>query len=152
MRIAIVAVGRAKSGPARDLYDVYAKRLRWPVTLREVEESRALPAALLQRREGDRLLKAVPNDALIIALDERGKVVSSAEFAQLISGWRDKGIGDLAFLIGGAGGLSEAARRRADFILSLGRMTWPHLLVRTLLLEQLYRARCILQGHPYHRV
>jgi 23S rRNA (pseudouridine1915-N3)-methyltransferase len=151
MRITVAAVGRAKAGPARDLYDFYAGRLGRQIHLREVEERRRLGPERLKEREAELLLAAVPPGALVVALDERGKALTSAGFANLLGGWRDGGVQDVAFLIGGAEGLSDSATRRADLVLSLGSMTWPHLLVRALLLEQLYRAQCILRGHPYHR-
>jgi 23S rRNA (pseudouridine1915-N3)-methyltransferase len=87
----------------------------------------------------------------VVALDERGKSLDSSAFATLLGRWQDEGLGDLAFVIGGAEGLSPAVLERADLALSFGQMTWPHLLVRVLLAEQLFRAQCILDGHPYHR-
>lgn len=154
MRISVIAVGKWKNGPERDLFEEYAGRLSWPVTLKEVEEHRKVPAAQLMAREGELLLAALPKAGpglFVVALDQRGKALSSEQLANHVRQWRDGGIDDLAFLIGGADGLSIAARQKADFILSLGAMTWPHLLVRTLLAEQLYRAQSILTGHPYHR-
>lgn len=155
MRITLAAVGRAKAGPARELYDTYAARLRsgplGPMTLREVEERRPLDPDQLRRREADLLLGAIPRGARLIALDERGKTLSSNDFARLLGRWRDDGIQDLAVAVGGAEGLDDSVRRAADLVLSLGPMTWPHLMVRALLAEQLYRANCILTGHPYHR-
>lgn len=151
MRLLIAAVGRHKRGPLKALEEHYAGRILWPLTLREVEERKALPAAELKEREGALLLAAVPAGATIIALDERGPAISSTDFAGKIAQWRDRGVSDLAFLIGGADGHGEAIRQRADLVLSLGAMTWPHLLVRGMLLEQIYRAQQILAGHPYHR-
>jgi 23S rRNA (pseudouridine1915-N3)-methyltransferase len=151
MRITLAVCGRAKAGPSRDLYEFYAARLAWRLTLKEVEERRALAPEALKLREGERLLAAVPKDARLIALDEDGRHMSSAAFAALLGRWRDEGLQDLAFAIGGAGGLSQAVIRRSDLVLALGAMTWPHLLVRALILEQLYRAQTILSGHPYHR-
>lgn len=104
-----------------------------------------------KQREGERLIAAVPTGARVVALDERGKSLDSPAFAALLKRWQDEGVGDLAFVIGGAEGLSGALLARADLTLSFGPMTWPHLLVRVLLAEQLYRAQCILDGHPYHR-
>jgi len=105
----------------------------------------------LKEQEGELLLAALPRGAKVIALDEIGKTMTSRDFATLLGRWQDDGAQDLAFMIGGADGLSEAARDAADVILSLGRMTWPHMLVRGLLAEQLFRAESILAGHPYHR-
>jgi 23S rRNA (pseudouridine1915-N3)-methyltransferase len=151
MRLTIVAVGRLKAGPLDALAQHYAARITWPLVLREVEEKRPLPTPELKEREAALLLAAVPAGATIIALDERGKTLTSEAFAQRIAVWRDTGSADLAFLIGGAEGLAETVRRKTQFVLSLGSMTWPHLLVRGMLLEQLYRAQQILAGHPYHR-
>lgn len=151
MRITLVAVGRAKSEPARELYDDYAARLRWPLVLREVEERRTLPPAELKKREGELILAALPRAARLVALDEHGRTMDSRAFAALLGRWQDQGLRDLAFAIGGAEGLSEAVLDRAQLRLSLGPMTWPHLLVRALLSEQLFRAQAILDGHPYHR-
>ena len=151
MRLILAAVGRAKPGPHLALQQLYAERITWPLTILEVEEKRKLPAAERREREGALLLARLPERAHIIALDERGKAPSSAEFAAMLGRWRDTGAETLAFLIGGADGHSEAVRERASALLAFGPMTWPHLLVRGMLLEQLYRAQQILAGHPYHR-
>ncbi len=155
MRMTLIAVGRAKPGPVRDLYDRYAERLgHGPLgglTLREVEERRPLSPEELKRREAELLLGALPKGARLMALDERGKALTSSDFAALLGRWRDTGLADLAFVIGGAGGLDASVRQAAAFTLALGPMTWPHLLTRALLAEQLYRAQSILAGHPYHR-
>jgi 23S rRNA (pseudouridine1915-N3)-methyltransferase len=97
------------------------------------------------------LADAVPKGATIIVLDQRGKTLSSEDFATRLGRWQDEGVGDLAFIIGGADGLDPAWRQRAALVLSLGAMTWPHVLARVMLAEQLYRAQSILAGHPYHR-
>ncbi|MGO8918893.1 MAG: 23S rRNA (pseudouridine(1915)-N(3))-methyltransferase RlmH [Stellaceae bacterium] len=151
MRLSIIAVGRLKPGPHEALARHYAERLSFPLTLREVEEKRPLPPAELREREAALLLAAVPHGATIIALDIRGKALGSEAFAERLSRWRERGVGELAFLIGGAEGLAERAREAAELVLSLGPMTWPHLLARGMLLEQLYRAQQIMAGHPYHR-
>ena len=151
MRLLILAVGRMRAGPLADLQNHYAKRLNWPLAIREVEERRALPAKERVAREGELLLEALAPDAFPVALDARGKNFSSAEFAERLGRWQSDGVKTLAFMIGGADGLAAPVLKRARLALSLGAMTWPHLLVRGMLLEQLYRAQQILAGHPYHR-
>ena len=151
MRILLAAVGRWKSGPERDLYERYAARISNPPSLRQVVEKRPLSTAELKRREAALLLGQVPDGAEIVALDGGGRQLSSSQFADRLGRWRDEGVRDLAFLVGGADGLDESVIGRAGLVLSLGPMTWPHLLVPGLLAEQLYRAQCIMSGHPYHR-
>ena len=118
-------------GPERNLFEHYAGRIRWPLELREREESRKLPPALLIEREGALLLAAVPAKAVIVALDRRGSALDSDAFARRMGRWRDDSVTDVAFLIGGAEGHGEALLKRADLVLSFGAMTWPHLLART---------------------
>ncbi|WP_207477896.1 23S rRNA (pseudouridine(1915)-N(3))-methyltransferase RlmH [Arenibaculum pallidiluteum] len=151
MRVLVAAIGKARPGPARDLYEEYAGRLSWPLALRELELRRKLPAEEAKRQEGVLLLGAVPQGAVLVALDERGRQMGSEAFAARIGTWRDAGAQDLAFVIGGADGLDPAVTARADLVLALGAMTWPHMMVRAMLAEQLYRAQTILAGHPYHR-
>ncbi len=155
MRVAICAVGRLKSGPERDLFDDYATRFDrtgralglGPLTLSEVEDKKGGgPVA-----EAHLLSKALPDRAILCALDERGRQMTSPEFAKLLANQRDQGCSDLAFLIGGADGLAPDLRARADLSLSFGKMVWPHMLARVMLAEQLYRAAGILAGTPYHR-
>jgi 23S rRNA (pseudouridine1915-N3)-methyltransferase len=156
MRVHICAVGRLRKGPERDLYDDYLTRFDrtgralalGPAALIEVEDKKgggmAAEAVLLE--------KAIPSGALICVMDERGDVMTSPRFADRIGGWRDQGRQDVAFVIGGADGIAPALRARADASLSFGKMVWPHMLVRVMLAEQLYRAASILSGGPYHRV
>lgn len=151
MRLTIAAVGRCKPGPLRDLYQEYAGRLTWPLALREVDIKKRAAPAELTRLEGDALLAAVPAGAKVAVLDERGRSMDSAGFAALLGSWRDGGAGDAVFMIGGADGHAQAVRDRADLLLSFGAMTWPHMLARAMLAEQIYRAQQILAGHPYHR-
>lgn len=156
MRVHICAVGRLRAGPEKSLIDDYLTRFDrtgralglGPAMLTEVEDRKGggMPA------EAALLRKAVPKGAMICALDERGKSRSSPEFARLIGSWRDEGRSDLALIIGGADGLERSLRAEADFSLSFGAMVWPHMLVRVMLAEQLYRAATILAGGPYHRV
>jgi 23S rRNA (pseudouridine1915-N3)-methyltransferase len=151
MRVMIVAVGRVRAGPERTLVETYAKRLAWPFEIVEVREKKPLKGAALVAREAALLLEAVPPGAFIVALDEAGASLTSEDFARRLGGWRDQGRGCVAFLIGGADGHGPAVGERVDLVLGLGSMTWPHQLVRVLLVEQLYRASSILAGHPYHR-
>ncbi len=156
MRLHLCAVGRMRAGPERALVDDYLQRCDrsgrplgiGPVTEHEVEDKRGGGMAA----EGDLLARAVPQGATLAVLDERGKMLSSPEFATQLAAWRDGGRQDVAFVIGGADGIDPALRARADLAISLGRMVWPHLLVRVMLAEQLYRAVTILAGSPYHRV
>ncbi len=155
MRVHIVAVGRLRAGPERDLIDDYLKRFDrtgralalGPANVIEVEDKKnagmAAEAALIE--------KAIPNGALVCIMDERGKLMTSPDFADTIGNWRDTGRQDVAFVIGGADGIDPAFRAKADAALSFGKMVWPHMLVRVMLTEQLYRAASILSGSPYHR-
>ncbi len=149
MRFLVVAVGRARAGPELALWQEFSGRLTTPVRLVEVESKKAGPG--LKDREAELLLKAVPDAAALVALDERGKSLSSEAFSKTLAKWRDEGTSDVAFVIGGADGLADSVRARTRLLLSLGAMTWPHMLVRGLLAEQLYRAERIWAGHPYHR-
>ena len=122
-----------------------------PPAILELEEKRRLPPPELKAREAELILAALPTGARLVALDQRGSEWSSRDLADRLRGWRDRGSSAIAFAIGGAEGLGAAVIERADVVLSLGAMTWPHLLCRCMLLEQLYRAQQILAGHPYHR-
>lgn len=133
------------------MQSLYSGRLNPPPAIVELDEKRKLPPAQLQAREAELILAALPAGARLVALDERGQNWTSRELADRLGQWRDQGTMVLAFAIGGADGLARAVIERADAVLSLGAMTWPHLLVRGMLLEQLYRAQQILAGHPYHR-
>lgn len=156
MKVSIVAVGRLRAGPEHELISDYLHRFDrtgrvlglGPAKVLEVEDKKNLGMAA----EAELLARAIPAGALVVALDERGQVQSSPEFAAALAGWRDGGRQDVAFVIGGADGLAPALRDRADALLSFGRMVWPHMLVRAMLSEQLYRAASILAGAPYHRV
>ncbi|MFT6556675.1 23S rRNA (pseudouridine(1915)-N(3))-methyltransferase RlmH [Sneathiella sp.] len=151
MRLTIASVGKFRGGPLQDLYAEYSGRLPWQITLKEVEEKKPLKGDQLKSREAELLLKAIPKGATLIALHEYGKEHGSVEFSQLLGRLIDDGVQDIAFLIGGADGHCPSLLQQADHKLSLGKMTWPHLMVRGLLAEQLYRAHSILTNHPYHR-
>ena len=154
MRIIISAVGKfggSKNVPERVLFDHYYGRINGSFNLKEVEEKRRLPDREKKQSEGALLLKSVPDGAFVVALDEKGKSLSSVEFSKKIGAWQDDGVRDAVFIIGGADGHAKDVLKRANFKLSLGALTWPHLLVRGLLAEQIFRAQSILTGHPYHR-
>ncbi len=151
MKLTVACIGRATRGPERDLYDHYASRIRWPLTLRELEEKRKLPPGQLMQREGELLLQAVPAGSMLVALDRRGKVLDSQAFADRLGRWRDDSVSDVAFLVGGADGHAEPLLKKASLVLSFGAMTWPHMLARAMLAEQIYRCQQLLAGHPYHR-
>jgi 23S rRNA (pseudouridine1915-N3)-methyltransferase len=142
----LIAVGRLRDGPERALFERYNTRLRPRLTLVEVGEGRGT-ASEVKRREGIALLAAVPKAAVVVALDLGGQVLDSVEFSQRLGLWGQSA----CFVIGGAEGLDASILDRADFVLSLGAMTWPHFLVRAMLVEQLYRAHAIATKHPYHR-
>ena len=150
MRTHIVAVGRLKRGAEALLYEHFANRLRPSGHLHEVED-RKINDALRRKREAELISAAIPKGATIVVIDEAGRNLTSHAFSNRLSRWRDMGTLELVFVIGGADGLAEEIRAKAAFIMSFGRLTWPHLLVRGMLAEQLYRAQQIRAGHPYHR-
>lgn len=145
----VIAVGRLRAGPEFDLFARYAARLHPKLAVVEIAEARGT-AVEAKRREGAALLGALPPRAFTIALDLGGQAPDSAELAALLDRWLGLGR-PVCFAIGGAEGLDGAVLARADFVLSLGKLTWPHRLARVMLAEQLFRARAIASGHPYHR-
>ena len=155
MRIHLCVVGRLRAGPENDLVTDYLTRFDRsgralglsPARVVEVEDKKGGG----KRAEATLLRNALPEGAAICALDERGRVMSSPDFAGMLAGKRDQGRADLAFVIGGADGIDPGLVSEADLVLSLGAMVWPHMLVRVMLAEQLYRAASILAGSPYHR-
>ncbi len=151
MRLTLIAVGRAKRGPEQDLFELYTKRMQPSLDLIEVEEKRPLSGAELMAREAGLIQAKIPDGAQLVALDERGKAMSSRDFAGFLTAGEDDGVRDLVFVIGGADGLHQSVRKRAHRVLSFGPQTWPHMLVRVMLAEQVYRAQTIQAGHPYHR-
>jgi 23S rRNA (pseudouridine1915-N3)-methyltransferase len=145
----VIAVGRSRDGPEAELFARYAARIRPVLALTELADGKGAPAEI-KRREGEALLAALPGQAFTVALDQDGEMLDSAAFAARLEGWLSLSR-PVRFLIGGAEGLDRMVLTRADFALSMGRLTWPHLLVRAMLAEQIYRARSIAAGHPYHR-
>jgi 23S rRNA (pseudouridine1915-N3)-methyltransferase len=159
MRILIAAVGRLKQGPERDLAERYRKRAAdfgrkvglQAFDIVEIKESRADNLERRMLEESIAIANVVPDRAITAVLDERGSTMNSASFAGSLQNWRAQDRPAVTFIIGGADGLAPSLRDRADLALAFGAFTWPHQLVRIMLLEQLYRAVTILGGHPYHR-
>lgn len=149
MKARLLAIGRARAGPEAALFAHYNTRLRPPLEVSEIPEARG-SAAEIRAREGAALLAALPASALLVALDLGGEAPGSEGLAALAERWQ-AAARPAVFVIGGAEGLDAAVTARAEYRLSLGPFTWPHLLVRALLAEQLFRAQCIRANHPYHR-
>ncbi len=150
LKIDIICVARVKKGPYYDLIEDYTKRLKWKLNIIEVE-SKLSDAKKCQAEESEKIQKHLDPNAILIALDERGDGLKSLDFAKTIQNFTNNGESHLQFVIGGADGLTDDVRDKATFLLSFGQQTWPHLLARVMLLEQIYRAQQILAGHPYHR-
>ena len=159
MRILVAAVGRLKQGPERDLAGAYRKRAETigrtsglrEFEIVEIRESRAQEAERRRVEESIAIANIIPEGAIVVILDERGESLDSGRLAVLLREWRSEDRPAVCFVIGGADGLAPTLRERATLRLAFGAATWPHQLVRIMLLEQLYRAGSILAGHPYHR-
>ncbi len=148
MKIRLLVVGRMKASPQADLCAEYLKRMNWTVTVKEIDTPKGASSA----EEEPHILRALPDNACLIALDERGQSLTSPELAAKIENLAASAPqNELYFLIGGADGLTDTIRKKARFLMCFGKQTWPHMLVRVMLLEQIYRAQQILAGHPYHR-
>ncbi len=145
----LIAVGRIREGPEAALFQLFNTRLRPRLTVAEVPTGRG-SSSIIKRKEGTALLAALPKGAFVVPLDQGGYAMNSEQFSTQLGLW-SRLARPICFLIGGAEGLDAAVVDRADYVLSLGLMTWPHFLVRAMLAEQLYRAQAIVQGHPYHR-
>ena len=139
MQLHIIARGKIGKSPEAELVARYEKRITWPFTITELPES------------GGKDPPPPPANSRRVLLDEKGKDLSSSAFADVLGRWRDDGVREARFYIGGADGFDDADRAEADLLISFGRLTWPHMLARAMLSEQLYRATTILAGHPYHR-
>jgi 23S rRNA (pseudouridine1915-N3)-methyltransferase len=159
MRVVIIAIGRLKEGPARELAETYRKRTQAigrglgmrEIEIIEIRESRAADAERRRTEESIAIANVIPERATIVMLDESGENLDSPAFAGMLREWRAEDRPAVCFVIGGADGLAASLRQRAKLKLAFGAATWPHQLVRVMLLEQLYRAGSILAGHPYHR-
>ncbi|MDP3690149.1 23S rRNA (pseudouridine(1915)-N(3))-methyltransferase RlmH [Bradyrhizobium sp.] len=159
MRLVVISIGRLKQGPERELADRYRERFGdigrklgfRGLEIQEIPESRARDAATRISEEAAAISAAIPDKSMLVALDERGDNIDSAGFAKHLGRWRDEAAANTIFAIGGADGLSPELRRKAKLCVAFGAATWPHQMVRVMLLEQIYRAATILAGHPYHR-
>jgi len=159
MRVTVIAVGRLKQGPERELAERYRKRFDdigrklgfRGLEIREIAESRARDAAARLAEEATAISSSIPENSALVVLDERGDNIDSMAFARHLARCRDQSVPSTVFVVGGADGLSPELRGRENFRLAFGTATWPHQMVRVMLLEQLYRAATILAGHPYHR-
>ena len=159
MRVVVVAVGRLKQGPERELAERYRERFDdigrklgfRGLEIHEIPESRARDATTRMAEEAAAISALLPEKYVLVALDEHGDNVDSAGFARHIGRWRDQSVANSIFVIGGADGLSPELQRKAKLRIAFGSATWPHQMVRVMLLEQIYRAATILAGHPYHR-
>jgi 23S rRNA (pseudouridine1915-N3)-methyltransferase len=159
MRLVVIAVGRLKAGPERELVERYRERFVdlsrklgfRSLEIHELAESRARETAARMTEEAAAITALIPDGAIAVAMDERGKSIDSATFAKQLGRWRDESTAAVVFIIGGADGLSPELRRKVKASFAFGSATWPHQMVRIMLLEQLYRAATILAGHPYHR-
>lgn len=151
MKITLIAVGQIRGSPEAELLSEYQKRLPWKLEIIEVEEKRPLPPNEKMKSEGEKIITAIPKGAFVVAMDKAGQSFPSPELSIKIEKWFSAGGAHIAFLIGGADGLSKTALETANTKLSFGPMTWPHQLARVMLIEQLYRAWAISAGHPYHK-
>jgi 23S rRNA (pseudouridine1915-N3)-methyltransferase len=156
MRLVVISIGRLKQGPERELSERYRERFddigrKLGLDIHEIPESRARDAATRMTEEAAAISAAIPQKSVLVALDERGDNIDSAGFARHLGRWRDEQVANTIFAIGGADGLSPDLRRKAKLRMAFGAATWPHQMVRVMLLEQVYRAATILAGHPYHR-
>ena len=151
MNITIAAVGKMKSRPEKLLWENYLRRINWPLTLHEVEERTPLNTKQLIVREAELLLKSVVPGTFIVAVDKSGKNFSSPSLARFFQECISDNRKYITFIIGGAEGRNNTILDQANLIMSMGKLTWPHLLARCMLLEQIYRSQCILTNHPYHR-
>lgn len=152
MRLQIRAVGRMKSGPEQDLLDLYRKRLSWQLDIVEIDDRKSAGSTADRiAREAAQLQAELPSGAVTVALDETGRELTSRDLAKRLGDWEDEARQPVVFMIGGADGLDPALVKAADLAVSFGRLTWPHMMVRAMLVEQIFRAQSIRQGHPYHR-
>lgn len=150
MKIDLIVIGRLKKGALFDLCEDYKRRIGWKLKVIECE-SKQTDAKKANKEEQELILSNITHDSVVVVLDERGNGLRSLDFAKTIQKFQNTGESHMQFIIGGADGLSEDIRDRANLLLSFGQQTWPHMLARVMILEQIYRAQQILKNHPYHR-
>lgn len=151
MKFNILSIGKFKDKNCEELFLEYKKRMDFSINLKELTLKKNYEGEKLKEEEGKLLLQNVGKNAKLIVLDERGKIITTPDFHDLIINYQNSSVDEVDFIIGGADGLSQEVRDRADFILSFGKMVFPHLFVRVMLIEQLYRVWTIKNKHPYHK-
>ncbi len=151
MKVNILSIGKFKDKNCEALFSEYKKRIKFDISLKELCLKKNFEGEKLKEEEGKLLLQNISNNSKTIVLDERGKIITTIEFCDLITKYKDSSVGEINFIIGGSDGLSQEVRDRADFVLSFGKMVFPHLFVRVMLIEQLYRVYTLQNGHPYHK-
>ena len=144
LRVEIIAPGKFRRDNFHALWEEYAKRMQWKLTLHEIDAKKTAD-------EHKKIIEKLNPRAFLFVMDERGKSITSTDFSARISKLANEGQTDIQFVIGGADGLNDEIRKRAGFVMSFGAQTWPHMMVRVMLIEQIYRAQQISLGHPYHR-
>lgn len=153
MKFNILSIGKCKDVSCETLFNEYKKRMNFDINLKELTLKKSYEGEKLKEEEGKLLLQNCgTNNSKIISLDERGKIISTIDFYNLIMNYQNSGVGEVDFIIGGPEGLSQEVRDKSNFILSLGKMVFPHIFVRVMLIEQLYRVYTLQNGHPYHKM
>ncbi len=152
MHIRFIVVGKCAKGPIAELVREYLKRFTWQVSVQEIIPKKMSNSVSQKEHEAELILNACPKGGKLVILDERGENPNTIEISDRISSWQGQGFSSFCFVIGGADGLATTVRQKADWVLSFGQMTWPHMLMRVLLLEQLYRVQQVIANHPYHRI
>lgn len=149
-QVDLIVVGKLTKGPLYDLFRDYERRISWPLKVYEVE-SKFRDSVPMTKDEHEKITSKIDNNAFVVILDERGNGLRSLDFAKTVQNLQNSGENHIQFVIGGAEGLSEEIRNKASMLLSFGQQTWPHMMARVMLMEQIYRAQQILAGHPYHK-
>lgn len=152
MKINIIAIGKfRKNCPNQELFLDYSKRLKWPLNLIQIDSKIVGSTDEIKQKEGELILKNLPENSKVILLDEKGENLTSREFAAKIAKFQNNSQSNLSFIIGGANGISDQIKKIANLSIAFGKMTFPHMMVRSMLIEQIYRANLIINNHPYHK-